>query len=233
MSLPSRLFMLFVFILASLRAQSPTAEDQVSLQFRLMAWEGDVPALSYGHNQIAEATEVASRSPVCNYTGPVTLTFSLVGKKTNDRTPAPVVASVILPKTAQKITLLTIPLGHARYGMYVIPDDPLSLPPKHARIHNLTNDRLLIAFNASDHIELAPGASDLVSGTGKAVVIRVARMVNGQWRELFNNVIGFDQDGGSNVLLIHGRQGAGLGMFALPGWPKPAAIAQPDKAASS
>jgi len=215
-----RIALLLLLTLTSLRAQIPTPEDQVSLQFRLMAWEGDIPALFYGRNQTVEATEVTSRSPICNYTGPVTLTFTLVAKKTDDRTPPPIVATVTLPKNAQRITLLTVPLGHAHYGMYVIPDDPAALPPKHARIHNLTNDRLLIAFNSSDHIELAPGASDLVSGTGKAVVIRVAKMTDGQWRQLFNNVIAFDTDGGSNVLLIHGRQGAGLGMFALPGWPK-------------
>jgi hypothetical protein len=103
--------------------------------------------------------------------------------------------------------------------MYVIPDDSAALPPKHARLHNLSADRLLIAYNTAERIELAPGSSVLASAPGTGLVIRVARMVNGRWRELFNNVVQLEDASGINVLLIPGHQGGGLGMFTLPGWP--------------
>jgi hypothetical protein len=212
-----------LILLGCLHAQTPDpAEDVVSLQFRLLAWEGDIPALAFGHNQKVDLTEAATRSEIYTYTGPARLTFTLASAVSTPRKPAPVVASVLLPKDAPKVTLLTAPMGHGRYGMYVIPEDAGTMPAKSVRLHNLTSDRLLIVYNANDRMELTPGASALAVAEGKtALVIRVARMVNSQWRELFNNVVELDAAGGPNVMLIHGREGAGIGMFALPGWPKP------------
>jgi hypothetical protein len=208
-------------LLTALRAQSPNpAEDIVSIKFRIMAWEGDIPALAFGHQQTVALTEVATRSDIQTYTGPSTLTFTLATAKIDPRKPAPAVASIVVPKNTSKITLLTAPLGHGRYGMYGIPEDSAILPPNNVRLHNLTNDRLLIAYNAGDQMELAPGASAIAVSQGKeAMVVRVARQVDGRWRELFNNVVELNATGGSNVMFIHGRQGAGLGMYALPAWP--------------
>ena len=174
-----------------------------------------------------ELTEAGARSYIQTYAGPTTLAFTLAVEKPDPRIPSPIVASVLLPKDAKKVTLLTIPAGHGRFAMYVIPDDPASLPVKHARIHNLTTERLLLGLSGGERIELAPATSVLTTAPGPAVVIRVARMVNDQWRELFNNVIEFDETGGPNVLLINGQQGAGIGMFAIPSWPRTPAVTKP------
>lgn len=199
------------------------AENLVSVQFRLMAWgETDIPELNYGRHKKIEPTEANTLSLPQTYTGPATLNFTLTPKvtaKPADNTPAPVVASATFPKDTKRATVLTAANGHGRFGMYVIPDDPASLPAKHARLHNLSRDRLLIGYNANERVELEPGTSALVTTSATALVIRVARTVNGQWRELFNNVIELDDTIGSNVLLMPGPQGAGIGMFPIPGWP--------------
>lgn len=225
-------FILCFVLLGVLHAQTPSAgppvEDQVSLQFRILAWHGDVGVLGYGRNQKVDATEMTSYSEAHNYTGPVTLTFTPYPRKKDDRKQDPVLASVLLPKDARRVTLLTVPAGRGHYGMYVIPEDDTGLPARHVRLHNLTTYRLLIRFNANERVELAPATSVLVTAPGKGLVIRVARIVNGQWRELFNNVVALDNAGGGNVLLITGAEGAGIGMFTQPGWPKatvPATVA--------
>ncbi|HSI09706.1 MAG: hypothetical protein ACAH89_12255 [Rariglobus sp.] len=198
-------------------------ENQVSVQFRLMAWgESDIPELHYGRDKKIELTEANTRSLPQTYMGPATLNFTLAPKITEkpaDNKPAPVVASVTFPAGIKRATVLTAPNGQGRFGMYVIADDPASLPAKHARLHNLSRDRLLVGYNANERVELDPGTSALVTTSATALVIRVARTVNGQWRELFNNVIELDDTIGSNVLLMPGPQGAGIGMFAIAGWP--------------
>jgi hypothetical protein len=206
-----------------LHAQLPPAEDQVSVQFRIMAWgESDIPELNYGKHQKIELTEANTHSLPQTYNGPATLNFTLAPKgpaKPADNAPAPVVASVVFPKDIKRATLLTVSNGRGRFGMYVIADDSSALPPKHARLHNLSRDRLLIGYNANERVELEPGTSALVTTSATALVIRVARTVNGQWRELFNNVIELDPVIGSNVLLMPGPHGAGIGMFTIAGWP--------------
>ncbi|MDF3055924.1 MAG: hypothetical protein K0R17_139 [Rariglobus sp.] len=218
-----RHFILPIALLGTLHAQTPDSvlpeEEQVSLQFRLMAWLGDVPALNYGRHQKIELTETATVSEIQTYSGPITLKFTTAVEKPDPRKPAPVVASVLLPKDSKRVTLLTVPAGRARYAMYVIPEDPAGLPAKHTRIHNLTTDRLLVALGTNGPIELAPATSVIATAEGAALVIRVARKTNGQWRELFNNVVEMSDTGGPNIMLIHGQQGAGLGMFAVPLWP--------------
>ncbi len=209
-------------------------ENLVSVQFRLMAWgESDIPELNYGRNKKIELTEANTVSLPQTYAGPATLNFTLTPKitaKPADNVPAPVVASATFPKDIKRATVLTAPNGHGRFGMYVIPDDPASLPAKHARLHNLSRDRLLIGYNTNERIDLEPGTSALVTTSATALVIRVARTVNGQWREIFNNVIELDDTIGSNVLIMPGPQGAGIGMFPIPGWPsEPASNERPDQ----
>lgn len=226
-----RTSLIFLTLLDGLHTQqSPLgspAEDQVSVQFRLMAWESDVPELNYGHHQKIELTEVNTRSLPQTYTGPAMLNFTLAPKitpKPADNKPAPVVASVVFSKETKRVTLLTAPDGHGRFGMYAILDDPASLPAKHARLHNLSRERLLIGYNANERVELEPGTSALVTTSATALVIRVASTINGQWRELFNNVIEIAPAIGTNVLLIPGQQGAGIGMFTIAGWPAEPAV---------
>ncbi|MFA6285905.1 MAG: hypothetical protein WC661_00870 [Opitutaceae bacterium] len=209
-----------------LRAQD--TPPPVSVQFRLFAWGTDLPTLYYGANQKVEATENNGRSPTQTYSGPPVLAFTSVAPKAHDRKPPPVVASVLIPKDVTKVTLLTAPAGHGRYAMYVIPDDSTSLPPGHVRLHNLTPKRLMILCNGSQQIDLNSGASTLISGSGKAVVVQVATMENNRWVPLFNNVIQLSQQPqGSNILFIAGQEGAGIGMFVLPGWPKTPAPQEP------
>jgi hypothetical protein len=191
--------------------------DVVSLQFRVMAWGGDVPALAYGRRQKIEATEVNLRSANHSYSGPATLTFTRYTDKADDPKAAPVVASVKLPADAKKVTLLTMPTGKGRYAMYAVSED--TMPPRHSRVHNLSSEPLVVGYNANERVELAPGGSVLVTAPGRAVVIRVARQVNGRWRELFNNIVELSETGSTNVLLSPGPQGGGLGMFALAEWP--------------
>jgi hypothetical protein len=212
---------LFLALLGASRAQ-PAAEtapptDVVSLQFRLMAWGGDIPALAYGRRQKVDATEINLRSAIHSYTGPATLTFTIFTNKTDDKRPAPVIASVTLPKDAKKVTILTMPTGGGRYAMYSISED--AMPPRHSRLHNLSNEPLVVGYNADERVELAPGGSVLVTAPGRAVVVRVARQINGRWRELFNNIVELSETGSTNVLLSPGPQGGGLGMFAMAEWP--------------
>ena len=214
-----RHFSLCLALIVGLRAQSQAPEEVVSVQFRILAWHGDVAALSYGRNQKVDATEMTSYSETQTYTGPATLIFNPYPRKKDYRTPAPAVASVLLPADAKKVTLLTIPDGHNRYGMYMIREDGGSLPARYVRLHNLTAGRLLIALNTNERIELAPAASALATAPGKALVVHVARLVNNRWRELFNNVVVLDDTEGRNVLFIPGAEGAGIGMFTQPGWP--------------
>lgn len=216
-----------------LRAQNaPGGEPPpVTVQFRLLAWGADIPVLYYGANQKIAITENSCRSAIQTYSGAPVLSFTHVAKTADNRKPPPVVASVLIPQGAVNLTLLTAPAGHGRYVMYPIPDDSASLPPGHARLHNLTSRSLMVFCNGSQKIELASGASTMVSGTGKAIVVQVATMTNNRWTPLFNNVIQLGQPQGSNILFIAGQEGSGIGMFVLPAWPrkpKESAPSQPD-----
>jgi hypothetical protein len=194
MKIQPRLLCLFLALTAALTAQ-PDAQESVSLEFRLMAWGGDVPALTYGaQKKKIEPTEINLRSMTHAYTGPATLGFSLHNPSVDESKPAPVIATVNLPKDARKVTILTMPTGRGRFAMYSISED--AMPPRHSRLHNLSTEPLLVAYNMNDKAELAPGGSLLV-----------------------NNIVELSETGSTNVLLSPGPQGGGLGMFALAEWP--------------
>lgn len=233
----TRLLAVFMVLFGtlSLRAQDNpgTPPPPVSIEFRLFAWGTDLPPLFFGANQKIEATENNGRSAIQHYSGPPSLGFTRVATTPGDRTPPPVIASVVVPPDVSKATLLTAPAGHGRYAMYFIPNDVTSLPPGHVRLHNLSPKRLMIVCNGSQQIELNSGASTLISGTGRAIVVQVAMMENNQWAPLFNNVIQLSQPQGSNILFIAGQEGAGIGMFTLPPWPKPATPPEPPPAAQN
>jgi len=218
-----RHFIIWLALLGVLRAQTPNIgprqEDQVSLQFRLLAWQMDIPELTYSLRKKIPVTEVDSYSPPQTYAGPTALVFTRPSKKSDANQPAPVIASVLLPRDAARVTLITIPTGGGRYAMYPVAESDTILPPRHARLHNLTSGPLLIGYGDYKTVELASASSVLITAPGKGLVIRVAGMANGKWHELFNNVIALQDTEGSNVVLASREKGAAIGMFILPGWP--------------
>lgn len=215
-----RYFLLWLALLSGLRAQSPapTPED-VSVEFRLYAWQVDIPSLRYGRDGKVEEVEASSRSEVHTYQGPPTLNFTLAKAKPTNSKPAPPVASVTLPQNVQRLTLLTVPAGRNQFKMYVLPEDSGNLPPKHARLYNLTTATLRVDYNETDRVDLPPATSALLAAKGRGVVIRVSRMNNGQWRPMFSNVIMPQASGGPNVLMTTGMENSGVGVFSVPSWP--------------
>lgn len=195
------------------------APASVSLKFRLLAWGGSIPELAFGDQQKTELTETGDHSVVMDYSGPRLLGFTLPGVKTEKGAPPPVVASVNLPLGVSKVTLLTLPAKGGRFGMQAIAEDGGDLPPMHARLHNYSGAALRIIYNKNQRLELAAGASALLAGEKDSIVVRVAAVVNGEWRELFNNVVELSAKEGRNVLLIRGSQGGGVGLYPLPAWP--------------
>lgn len=214
--------LLFCACVAGLSAQGAPAGQSpvlVSLKFRLLAWGVNIPELAFGKDQKTDFVESGDRSAILGYSGPQLMTFSLPGSKVEKDVPPPVIASASLPLGVSKVTLLTLPAKGGRLGMYAISEDGGDLPPRHARLHNFSSATLRIIYNKNQLLELAPGTSALLSGEKNSVVVRVAAVVNGEWRQLFNNVIELDAKEGRNVLLIRGSQGGGIGLYPLPLWP--------------
>jgi len=213
-------------------AQEPaSAPESVSLQFGLYAWKGELPKLSYGPHHTVEAVEAFTRSSIQNYTGPVVLNFTLAAQSESTDPKAkqpPVVASVTLPKGVSKITLLTARTRQGHFQIYAIPEDGDAFPAGSVRLHNVTAQPLLIVYNENDRVELAPAATAIVKPLGTALLVRAARKVNGQWRELFNNVATLGPDGRQNVLFTPGDDGStGVGMYILPPWSSPPKSSRP------
>lgn len=208
-------------------ASSGEKEDLVTIEFGLYAWKGDLPPLSYGYGKKVEATEAYTRSSIQAYTGPAQLNFTLAPQGSAPKAgapPAPTVASVALPKGVSRVTLLTARNGQGGFQIYTIAEDGDDFPAGSVRIYNVTPQRLLVAYNDSQRVELAPGSSAMIKPTGDAVLIRVARLVNDRWRELFNNVATLNHDGRQNVLLIPGDNNQGVGMYTLPPWSLPVPV---------
>ena len=78
---------------------------------------------------------------------------------------------------------------------------------------------LRVVYNKSQRLELASGASALLAGDKDSIVVRVAAVVNGEWRELFNNVVEISAKEGRNVMLTKGFEGGGIGLYPVPVWP--------------
>jgi hypothetical protein len=233
MKTPSRFLPLLLLLLVlpcfvsaqSTPAAPNPAEDKVTVQFGIYAWKGDLPPLCYGPRRTVEEVEAHTRSSVQTYTGPALLNFTLVPQTAEPKPgspPPPVVASVSLPRGVSRVTLLTARVRPDRYQIYTIPEDGDEFPSGSVRLHNVTPQRLMIVYNDNQRLELAPGAISLVKPIGDAMLIRVARFVNGRWRELFNNVATLNPDGRQNVLFIPGDQGStGVSMYSLPPWSAP------------
>lgn len=212
---------LFCACAAGLGAQAISSGQPapVSIRFRLMAWDGNVPELAFGDNQKTQFVESGDRSAIMDYAGPRLISFTLPGAKPEQGVPPAVVASATLPLGATKVTLLTVPTKAGRFGMYPIAEDGGDIPAKHARLHNLSGVALRVIHHQNQRLDLAPGASALIAGAKDSVVVRVAATVNGEWRQLFNNVIELSAQEGRNILLIRGAQGGGVGLYPVPLWP--------------
>lgn len=220
---------LFLAVLAGLHAQpAPVPPEKVSVQFRIYAWQTDIPPLRYGPNAVVEEVEASSRSIVHKYEGPPLLQFTLAkNKPVNGRPPAPV-AVVNLPPDVKKLTLLTIAGSGNTYRMYVLPEDETALPSKHARLYNLTTATLRVDYNETDRVEIPPAQSALLGARGRGIVAVVSRMHNGRWRPMFSGVIMPQIAGGPNVLLATGMENSGVNMFSVPSWPPEPPPADPD-----
>lgn len=214
---------ILAFCVAALHAGAqvtpPPPAPPISIKFRLVAWSRDLPELAFGKEQTTEALEQGSRSAVMDYFGPPLLNFTLAGKKTVNGVPPPVIASITIPPGVSKLTLLVLPSTGDRLNIYTISEDGEGVPPSTARLHNLSREKLRVIYNKREHVELDPGASALLKANKDTIVIRVGGIVKAEWRELFNNVIEIPQARGTNVLLIRGSLGGGIGLFPLPDWP--------------
>lgn len=205
-------------LLAFAQPASPPPE-KVSVQFRIYAWQADIPSLRYSSDDVIDAVEASSRSIVHKYEGPPTLRFTLAKDKiVNGRTPPPA-ATVTLPPNLRKLTLLTIAGSRGQYRMYVLPEDEGSLPSKHARLYNLTTATLRVEYNETDRVDIPSGQSALLGAKGRGIVAVVSRQHNNRWRPMFSGVIMPQAAGGPNVLLATGMDNSGVNMFSIPSWP--------------
>ncbi|MFH1500105.1 MAG: hypothetical protein ABII82_20045 [Verrucomicrobiota bacterium] len=222
---------IFFALAAGLHAQPASVPpENVSVEFRLYAWQTDVASLRFGPNSVIEEVEASSRSVVHKYEGPSVLQFTLAkNKPVNGRPPAPA-AVVNLPPGVKKLTLLTIAGGGNTYRMYVLPEDEAALPSKHARLYNLTTTTLRVNYNETDLVEIPSAQSALLSAKGRGIVAVVSRMHNGRWRPMFSGVIMPQAAGGPNVLLANGMDNSAVNMFSVPAWPSKPAPADPDTA---
>jgi len=224
MNISLRLLALSLLSVGALHAQSPSparaTEADVSVQFSLFAWQGDVASLRFASKRTVEAVASFERSMALPYTGPATLDFFPAASKEagpNGPPPSPA-ATATFPLGASKVTLITAPVGKGRYKMYAVSEDGENLPADSIRLHNFTSSPLLIAYNENETVELPPTRSVIIKPSGTAVVIRVARMENGKWRRLFNNVAELNEDRRQNVILTPNEHGA-VRMITLPPWP--------------
>lgn len=214
-------FIPILLVLAGVLHAQPTTppEENITVQFRIYAWQTDIPALRFNRKNIVEPVEASTRSLVHTYTGPATIAFSLAkSKPVNGQLPPPA-ATVTVPPEVKKLTLLTIPGGRDKYRMYVLPEDEAALPSKHARLYNLTTATLRVDYNETDRIEIPPGQSALLGAKGRGIVAVVSRLHNNQWRPMFSGVIMPQAIGGPNVLLATGMENSGVNMFTVPTWP--------------
>ena len=204
---------------------APPAEAIVTVQFSIYAWNGDIEPLSFGPGREVEMIEASTRSKTYDYTGPALLQFTLAGPVETEPgqkpKPRPVIASVKLPIGTSRVTLLTARGSKGRYQIYAIPEDGDTLPEGTIRLHNITRQKLLVAYDEKSHLELESGQTAIIKPVRDATLIRVASFQNGRWRELFNNVAVLNQDRRQNVLLNPGENNQGVSMYTLPAWHRP------------
>lgn len=197
------------------------APAEVSLQFRVLAWQTELPALRSASAIIAEPLEASSVSAAFAYTGPALLRFysGAAPAETFQSKPPRALASVTLPQDASRVTLLTTSAGSGRYRMQALPEDGDLMPLGFLRLHNFTTLTLLVTYDGDRGVQIPPSDTAYIRPAGNATVIRVSRQEKGRWRKLFNNVVELNPDQRGNIILA-AEPARPVTMYSLPPWPK-------------
>lgn len=163
---------------ASVCAQTPPAKDQ-PYEFRLAAWNFDLPGLFYEQSGKKRPTPVIERSTTqpFTYVGP-TGKLVLYTQKIVEGSPVKItiVELTLVPPPRKNLILL----WHERTGNYsatVLADDPQTPPPGHLRFVNISGQNLALQCNGMDRFTLSPGTDRVVPPTngGVGVGVKVAR----------------------------------------------------------
>jgi len=172
---------LFAAVLGvSARAQTPAvpAKDQ-PFEFRITAWNIDLPGLFYEEGGKKRPTPVLERALTppflfTNASGKLILYTQTIVEGAPVKTPF--VEVTLVPPPSKNIILLWQEKS-GRYGSAVLADDPQTPPPGYLRFVNLTGQPLALQCNGQPSFILDPSVDKVVppSRGGVGLGVKVAR----------------------------------------------------------
>lgn len=173
-------FFASVLLLAvAARAQSPSPAKEEPFEFRLTAWNIDLPELFYEEAGKKRPTPVLERALTQSFTttntsGKLVLYTQTLVEGAPVKTPF---AEVTLVPPPSKNIILLWHEKSGRYGSAVLADDPQTPPPGHLRFVNLSGQPLALQCNGQPGFTLDPASDKVVppSRSGVGVGVKVAR----------------------------------------------------------
>lgn len=173
------IFSLFAAVIGFARAQTPPPAKSPPFEFRITAWNLDLPGLFYEQDGKKLPTPLVERSlsPTFTFVSPagklVLYTQTLVE---GAPVKTPLAEVTLVPPPAKNLVLIWHEKS-GRFGAAVLADDPLSPPPGYVRFVNLSGQNLALQCSQTNRFTLAPGADKIVPPTngGVGVGVRVAR----------------------------------------------------------
>ncbi|HSH94199.1 MAG TPA: hypothetical protein VK968_08645 [Roseimicrobium sp.] len=222
--MPTRLLLLCLSLVATLRGAEEPPKPPVSLTFSVVSWGNAISDLYYKsggtHKKIVAPAFAPSAS--MQYTGPAELVFysrqaptsesngsefpAAVSTKPKPEKPREIEACrVLLPADETRATILLAPIDPGHYQGFVIPGDPTKFPFGQAKLVNLYNQPLAIKFNRSGAVLLKPNESTVVApNADSSLLIEVAAYKGDKWKRLLDNIFTLREDEQALVILSSG-----------------------------
>jgi len=224
--MPTRLLLLCLSLVATLRAVEEPQKPSVSLTFSVVSWGEAISDLYYKSGGTLKKIAAPAFEPSASiqYTGPAELVFYTRQLPTSDAAldssessaavstkPKPGKAReteagrVLLPTDETHATILLAPTNPGRYQGFVIPGDPTKFPFGQAKLINIHNQPLAIKFNRSGAVLLKPNESKVVApGADSSLVIEVAAYKNEKWKRLLDNIFTLHENEQAMVIFSSG-----------------------------
>ncbi|HEY9250615.1 MAG TPA: hypothetical protein VIO38_15855 [Rariglobus sp.] len=172
-------YLSLLLLAVSAHAQNPAPAKEQPFEFRLTAWNIDLPGLFYEEGGKKLATPVIERALTqpfitTNASGKLVLYTQTLVEGAPVKTPLAQVTLVAPP--GKNLVLLWLE-NSGRYGATVLADDPRTPPPGHLRFVNLTRQPLAFQCNGLPDFTLDPAADKVVPPTrsGVGIGVKVAR----------------------------------------------------------
>ncbi len=221
--MPTRLLLLCLGLVTTLRAVEEPPKPSVSLTFSVVSWGEAISDLYYKSGGTLKKIDAPAFEPSASiqYTGPAELVFYTRQLPTSDAAldssespgtkPKPGKAReteagrVLLPTDETYVTILLAPTNPGRYQGFVIPGDPTKFPFGQAKLINIHNQPLAIKFNRSGAVLLKPNESKVVAPSAdSSLVIEVAAYKDNKWKRLLDNRFKLNEDEQAMVIFSGG-----------------------------